>query len=269
MKNIKHLIAFLATILVFGTSQAATPAAHRSSRVKDPWQIMQSVLYNHFVDTTGLCVVTPIDASLLVEITPDLAKAFHVKEKVDLSHAETLGEVLCAFMMVKYAGRSGQTYDYYKYRYSDKLIYDKYLERYPDSPYAAEMRLKNECLKQYNAWLNSSDAYDCFLVILTYDSSYCPYGGFAQLATLNNESRELAQYYVYNALLQENHLFDNDDNNNLNGYYILFDDYYNNDSYDFSSFRYDYGEDGGFKDWIVLPMDENENNNRPKNNIIM
>ena len=252
MKNIRHLIAFVATILVFVTAHAATPDAYRSSRGKDPWQIMKTILYNHFVDTTGLCVVTPIEAGLLVEITPDLARAFHVKEKVDLSHAETLGDVICAFMMVKYARQSGQTYDYYKYRYSNKMIYDKYLERYPDSPYAAEMRQKSECLKQYDAWLNCLDANDYFSVILGYESSHCPYGGFAYIATINNESRALAIYYVQSALLQFDNLDDNED-----GYYQYdYDDSYDNINLYYYNYDEDVLDDNNYKNWIELPNNE-------------
>ena len=258
MKNIKHLIALLVAILVFGTTQAATPEAHRSSRGKDHWQMMQTVLYNHFVDTTGLCVVSPIQADLLVEITPDLAKAFHVKEKIDLSHAETLGEVICAFMMEKYAGRSGQTYDYYKYRYSDKMIYDKYLERYPNSPYAAEMRMKSECLKQYNAWLICFDENDYFSVLMNYESSYCPYGGFAQLASSNNESRELAVYYVKSALSQRDYLYGFDEYNQSDNY-INLDDLYNlYNNYDNDIYQ---GDINSNNFWFETPDDEPKKNN--------
>lgn len=256
MKNIKHLIAFVIAILLFGTAQAATPEAHRSSRGKDHWQTMQTVLYNHFVDTTGLCVISPIDADLLVEITPDLAKAFHVKEKVDLSQAETLGDVICDFMMVKYAGRSGPTYDYYKYRYSKRLVYDSYVERYPNSPYVAEMRMKSECLKQYYAWMICFDENDYFSVLMNYESSKCPFGGFAQLVSSNNESRELAIYYVKSALSLRDYLYDFDEDNNQSDNYInlndLFDDT-DNDIYE--------GDINSNSFWLETPNDEPKKNN--------
>lgn len=208
MKNHSHHILFMIAFLTIGTAHAESLNLHYSGRNKDPWQIMQTTLYNHFIDTTGFCVVTPIDADLLHEIAPDLAKAFHVKEKAELSYASTLGEVICVFMQVKYAGCTGQTYDYYKYRYSTRLIYDSYLERYPDSPYAAEMRQKGECLKQYNAWSNCLDTNDYLSVLLDYESSSCPYCGFTHLASLNNESRELATYYIQNMLSQRNDPYD-------------------------------------------------------------
>ena len=212
MKNFKHFIAIMAAVLTFGAAQAESLNTHRSDRDKDPWQIMQTTLYNHFVDTTGFSIVTSIDAGLLNKIIPDLAKAYQVKEKVDLSYAVTLGDVICDFMRVKYAGCSGQTYDYYKYRYSRTLIHDQYLEKYPNSPYANEMRLKGECLKQYIAWSNCLDAEDYFTVMLQYESSYCPYGGFNNLASSNNESRELAVYYIQSTLSQRSYLYDNDYN---------------------------------------------------------
>ena len=274
MKNIKHLIALVVVILVFGTAQAATSEAHRSSRRKDHWQIMQNVLYNHFVDTTDLCVVSPIDADLLVEITPDLAKAFHVKEKVDLSHAETLGEVICSFMMVKYAGQSGQTYDYYKYRYSDKMIYDKYLERYPDSPYAAEMRQKSECLKQYTAWSICYDENDYLAVLLNYESRHCPYGGFSYLAALNNESRELAEYYIQSALSQKNYLYDYDNGYILNDSNNLFEED-DDDSNNLGKYLYNFGDGSDrssmniYKDWIELPTDKKKDNKQTEESIML
>lgn len=274
MKNIRHLIALVATILLFGSVQAENLNKHRSGRGKDPWQIMQTTLYNHYVDTTGFCIVTPIEASLAIEIAPDLAKAFHVREKVDLSHAETLGEVICAFMQVKYAGCSGQTYDYYKYRYSDRLIYDKYLERYPHSPYAAEMRMKSECLKQYTAWSSCFDENDCFSVLLTYESSHCPYGGFSHLASLNNESRELAEYYIQSALSQKNYWYDYDNGDILNDSYNLFEEDYN-ESYNLDKYLYNYGEgsDGGgmniYKDWIELPTDKKKDNTQTEESIML
>lgn len=241
MKDIKHLLMLTVALLTIGTSHAESLNRQRLSRSKDPWRIMQTILYNHFVDTTGFCVITPIDADLLYEITPDLAKAFHVKKKVDLSCASTLGEVICVFMQVKFAGCTGQTYDYYKYRYSTKLIYDSYLERYPDSPYAAEMRQKSECLKQYVAWSNCLDANDYLSVLLNYESSSCPYGGFVYLALLNKESRELGAYYVQNAISQSNYLYD----------------------YDYNDYDYNYNQYGGnnnYNYWFELPKDENQDN---------
>ena len=274
MKNIRHLITLLATFLVFGTAHAATPDAYRSSRGKDPWQIMQTVLYNHFVDTTGLCVVSPIDADLLVEITPDLAKAFHVKEKVDLSLAETIGDVICDFMMVKYSGRSGQTYDYYKYRYSKRLVYDSYVERYPNSPYVAEMRMKSECLKQYTAWSSCYDENDYLTVLLNYESSHCPYGGFSYLASLNNESRELAEYYIHRALSQKNYLYDYDNGYILNDSNNLFEED-DDDSNNLGKYLYNFGEgsDGSsmniYKDWIELPTDKKKDNTQTEESIML
>lgn len=200
MKNIRHFFAIMVALLAMGTTHAESFSANRSSRSKDPWQILQSTLYSHFVDTTGLSIISPIDSDLLHIITPDLAKAYRVEEKVDLSHVLTLGDVICDFMRVKYAGRTGQTYDYYKYRFSCNMVYDQYLERYPHSPYSAEMRLKNECLKQYTAWVNCYDTEDYFDVLLNYESSYCPYGGFTNIAILNNESREQAEYYIQHDL---------------------------------------------------------------------
>lgn len=197
MKNIRHFLAIMVAILAMGTTHAESFNTNSSSRSKGPWQIMQTTLYNHYVDTTGLSIISPIDSDLLHTITPDLAKAYQVEEKIDLSHASTLGEVICDFMRVKYAGQSGQTYDYYKYRFSCNMVYDLYLERYPQSPYATEMRLKSECLKQYAAWTNCYDTEDYLGVLLNYESSYCPYGGFTNIALSNNESREQAEYYIY------------------------------------------------------------------------
>lgn len=263
MKSYRHLVIFMIAILTIGTAHAESLNHHCSGRNQDPWQIMQTTLYNHFVDTTGFCVVTPIDADLLYEISPDLAKAFHVKEKVDLNRASTLGEVICAFMQVKYAGCSGQKYDYYKYRYSTRLIYEKYLERYPDSPYAAEMRQKGECLKQYNAWSNCLDTNDYLSVLLDYESSNCSYCGFTNIALLNNESRELAAYYVQSMWSQSNNLYDN------GNYYNNGLDYnYNQNNYNnFGKHLYNkYGEDSNSGNinpndsWIELPMNENEDN---------
>ena len=274
MKNIRHLIALVAVILLMGSVQAENLNKQRSDRGKDPWQVMQTTLYNHYVDTIGFCVVTPIEASLAIEIAPDLAKAFHVKEKVDLSHAETLGEVICAFMQVKYAGRSGPTYDYYKFRYSDRMIYDLYLERYPDSPYAAEMCMKSECLKQYTAWSICYDENDYLAVLLNYESSHCPYGGFSYLAALNNESRELAEYYIQSALSQKNYLYDYDNGNILNDSYNLFEEE-DEDSYNWGKYLYNYGEgsDGGsmniYKDWIELPTDKKKDNTRTEESIML
>ena len=210
MKTFRHLITLMAVILTFGTVHAESH--NRINRNKDPWQILQITLYNHFVDTTGFSIVTPIDAELLHEITPDLAKAYQVKEKVDLSRASSMGDVICEFMRVKYAGRSGQTYDYYKYRYSRSLIHDQYLRKYPNSPYANEMRLKGECLQQYIDWSNCYDAKDYFTVVMKYESSYCPYGGFNNIALANNSSRAWATRYVQEELSQKNHPYDNDDN---------------------------------------------------------
>ena len=267
MKNIRHLIALMAAVLVYGAVQAESLNTQGRNRDKDPWQIIQTTLYNHFVDTTGFCVVTPIDADLLVEITPDLKKAFHVKETVDLSRVSTLGGVICAFMQVKYAGCSGPTYDYYKYRYSERLVYDKYLERYPDSPYAEEMRLKSECLKQYVAWSTCYDEEDYFSVLMNYGSSKCPYGGFAFLASVNNESRELAEDYVQSALLQKNYLYDYDYNYNRNDLFDLYDEPYI-DSYKYGEDSYD-SYLNMFKDWIELPSDKNEDDTQTENKIML
>ncbi len=239
MKNHRHLIIIMIAILTIGTVHAESLNLHCSGRNKDPWQIMLTTLYNHFVDTTGFCVVTPIDAYLLHEITPDLAKAFHVKENVDLSCASTLGEVICVFMQVKYAGCTGPTYDYYKYRYSTRLIYDSYLERYPDSPYAAEMRQKSECLKQYVAWSNCFNANDYLSVLLNYESNSCPYSGFAYLALLNKESRDLGTYYVQNAISQSNYLHDFD---------------YNDNDYN------QYGGNNNYNYWFELPKEKYQDN---------
>ena len=236
MKNIKHFIVLMAAIFTLGTVHAESFNTQRRS--KDPWRIMQTVLYNHFIDTTGLSIITPIDDNLLYEITPDLSKAFQVKERVDLSQANTLGDVICAYMQVKYAGRTGQTYDYYKFRYSHSLVHDKYLERYPDSPYATEMRLKGECLKQYSAWLNCYDVNDYLDVLLKYKSSNCPYGGFVSIASTNNELREQATYYVRNAC---SHANDSYFSGNDYNYDFDYDYNYNND-YDYN-YNNDYGYD--------------------------
>lgn len=203
MKNIKHIIALIAIVLTFNVAQANGLNTYQPKKSKNPWQIMQTTLYNHFVDTVGISILTPIESDLLHEITPDLSKAYKVQDPVDLSRATTLGEVICAFMNVKYAGHSGETYDYYKYRYSNKFIYDMYLDRYPNSPFATEMRLKDECLKQYEAWLNSVDMEDYFTVLMDYDSCYCPYGGFSNIAAANNKTREEAEYYIYFGLSQK------------------------------------------------------------------
>ena len=234
MKNFRLLIAIMAAVITFGTAQAETLNTTRSSRSKNPWQILMITLNNHYVDTTGFSVVTSIDADMLNVITPDLAKAYHVKEKVDLSHAQSLGDVICEFMRVKYAGRTGQTYDYYKYCYSRTIIHDQYLERYPDSPYATEMRLKGECLKQYTAWSYCYDTEDYLDVLIKYESSYCPYGGFTNIASANNTSRESAAYYIQAEVSQKgypynsfyDYLYDNGDGSNY-GSYNLGEPYYN------------------------------------------
>lgn len=263
MKNIRCLIALMAAFLAFGTTQAENLNTHRSSRSKDPWQIMKITLYNHYIDTTGISIVTPIDADLLFEITPDLSKAYQVKDKVDLSRANTLGEVICTFMRIKYAGCSGQTYDYYKFRFSCNLVYDQYLERYPNSPYAAEMRSKSECLKQYTSWVNCYDTEDYFAVLLNYESSNCPYSGFTNIALLNNESREIATYYVQSMWSQGNYLYDYGDYYNDGLDY----NYNQNNYYNFGKHRYNnYGEDSDSgnintnNSWLELPKNENKDN---------
>ena len=130
MKNIRHLIALMAAILTLGTARAGNLDIQRSKPGKDPWQIMQTILYNHHVDTTGLSVISPIDSALLVEILPDLKKAYHVdQESPYLNHSTLLGEVICSFMKVKYAGLKGETYDYYKLRYTPRRLYYYYLKK--------------------------------------------------------------------------------------------------------------------------------------------
>lgn len=192
MKNFKKIIVLALAVFTICIAQAETPDTQRNVEGKTPWQIMQVTLYNHFVDTTALSVVSPIEAQLKSEIIPDLAKAYHVSQPVDLSQASTLGEVICVFMRQKYAGRSGEIYDYYKYRYSPRQIYGHYLERYPNSPYAEEMRLKGECLDLYYA-LNESEENHSW--VLTYGSySYCPFEGFTAIATINNTNLD---YYSY------------------------------------------------------------------------
>lgn len=197
MKNIRHLIALMAVVMTLGTAQAGNLDTQRSKPGKDPWQIMQTILYNHHVDTTGLSVISPIDSVLLVEILPDLKKAYHVdQESPYLNHSTMLGEVICSFMKVKYAGLKGETYDYYKLRYTPRRLYYYYLKKYPDSPYAEEMRLKMECIEQCRAWRNCYTMKDYYEVYTLYDTSYCPYGGFSNIAKRNNALRENFALYA-------------------------------------------------------------------------
>ena len=241
MKNFRHLIVIMAVVFAFGTAQAEASNHNRSNQSKDPWQIMLTTLDNHFVDTTDLSILSSFDDDVLNRITPDLAKAYQVKEKVDLSHASSLGDVICEFMRVKYAGRTGQTYDYYKYRFSRDLIYDQYVEKYPNSPYASEMRMKGDCLKQYCAWLYCYGAEDYLNVLLTYETSNCPYGGFTNIASANNLSRDLAISYIQTELELNNNWYDDDDNdyNREGGLFIGKPDSYE-DIYTPSSFVDDY-----------------------------
>ena len=237
MKNFRHLIAIMAVVFAFGTAQAET-TNHRSNRSKDPWQILMTTLDNHFVDTTDLCILSSFDDDVLNRITPDLAKAYQVKEKVDLSHALSLGDVICEFMRVKYAGRTGQTYDYYKYRFSNNLLYDQYVEKYPNSPYVTEMRLKSECLKQYSALLYCYSAEDYLNVLLTYETSNCPYGGFTNIASANNLSREYAALYIQSEFEENGNRYGGYDNyyNSYGGLYEgtpdPYEDFYNPELFD-------------------------------------
>ena len=204
MKNIRHLIALMALVLTFGTVQAENLNLLRSRSGKDPWQILQITLYNHHVDTTELSVESPIDSVLLHEILPDLRKAYHVdKESVYLNHSTMLGEVICSFMKVKYAGCKGEIYDYYKLRYSPRQLFVYYLNKYPDSPYAEEMRLKMECIDQSRAWRRCVTMKDYYEVYTTYGTSYCPYNGFSNIAKINNLLRENMALYVNNDSLSE------------------------------------------------------------------
>ena len=113
MKNIKTIIALLATVvLTFGAIHAESLNMQHSRADKDPWQIMQAALYNHNMDTTDLSVESPIGFPFLLEILPDLEKAYQVKTNVYIDYT-TLGDVICAFMNAKYAHQSGEMYDYY------------------------------------------------------------------------------------------------------------------------------------------------------------
>lgn len=218
MKNIRHIIALLAVVLTFGTAQAESPNIQRSRQGNDPWQILQITLYNHHVDTTGLSVESPIDSVLLFEILPDLKKAYHVdKESAYLSHSTMLGEVICSFMRVKYAGWKGEIYDYYRLRYSPRQLFVYYLNKYPNSPYAEEMRLKMECIDQSRAWRRCESMDDYYEVYSVYDVSYCPYSGFSNIAKRNNALRENMALFVeyYLPSNYENHVLDDtmEDNN--------------------------------------------------------
>lgn len=195
MENVRHFIAFLTTIFLFGTIQAENLDKQRSCRGKDPWQVMQVTLYNHQMDTTDLSVESPIDFQLLCEILPDLEKAYRVKTNVYIDYT-TLGDVICAFMNAKYVKCSGETYDYYKIRYSSRPAYRHYLEKYPNLPYAEEMRLKMECIEQSRAWSSCDSMDDYYNVYNAYGHSHCPYGGFSSIAKKNNLLRENMAWYV-------------------------------------------------------------------------
>ena len=195
MKNIKTIIALLATVvLTFGALHAESLNMQHSRADKDPWQIMQAALYNHNMDTTDLSVESPIGFPFLLEILPDLEKAYQVKTNVYIDYT-TLGDVICAFMNAKYAHKSGEMYDYYKIRYSSRPSYRHYLEKYPNSPYAEEMRLKMECIEQSRAWSSCDSMEDYYKVYNAYGPSHCPYGGFSNIAKMNNLLRENMAFY--------------------------------------------------------------------------
>lgn len=156
---------------------------------------MQTTLYNHDVDTIDLSVDSPIDFSLILEILPDLEKAYHVKTNIYYDYT-TLGDVICAFMNAQYAGCSGEIYDYYKIRYSSRPAYYQYLEKYPNSPFAEEVRLKMECVSQNRAWGKCDIMEDFVAVYNLYGPSYCPYGGFSNIAKRNNNLREYMALYI-------------------------------------------------------------------------
>ena len=200
MKNIKTIIALLAVVvLTCSALHAGNLNMQCSIPDKDPWQIMQATLYNHNMDTTDLSVESPIDFQFLLEILPDLEKAYQVKTNVYIDYT-TLGDVICAFMNAKYANRSGETYDYYKTRYSSRPSYRHYLEKYPNSPCAEEMRLKMECIEQSRAWSSCDSMEDYYNVYNTYGPGHCPYGGFFSIAKMNNLLREnIALYDEYSS----------------------------------------------------------------------
>lgn len=195
MKNSKTIITLLAiAVLAFGPLYAKNHHLQRSRQGKDPWQVMQTILYDHRMDTTNLSVESPIDYQFLLEILPDLEKAYQVKTNVYIDYT-TLGDVICAFMNAKYAHQSGETYDYYKTRYSSRPSYRHYLEKYPNSPYAEEMRLKMECIEQSRAWSSCDSIEEYYNVYNTYGPSHCPYGGFSSIAKMNNLLRENMALY--------------------------------------------------------------------------
>lgn len=191
MKHIRRIITITTVIFTIGTAHADSLNILRSKQGKDPWQIMQTIMYNHNVDTTELSVESPIDSVLLFEILPDLKKAYHVdREPPFLSHSEMLGEVICSFMRVKYAGYKDEIHDYYKLRYSPRQLFVYYLNKYPNSPYVEEMRLKMECIDQSRAWRRCKSMDDYNKVYSVYGASYCPYSGFSNIAKRNNALRE-------------------------------------------------------------------------------
>ena len=57
MKNIRYIIVLLVAVLTFGTTQAENLKIQRTRQSKDPWQVMQTILYNHFENINSDLIV--------------------------------------------------------------------------------------------------------------------------------------------------------------------------------------------------------------------
>lgn len=119
-----------------------------------PFKMLMEALGNHHFDTADISLETEVPESILRQITPELQKAFGIKQEVSFPREANVSEVLTALLEAKYANKSDKKVDFYKIQYSLKSNdFAQYLERYPKSSFASEAKSKMMCTQQHESWL--------------------------------------------------------------------------------------------------------------------
>lgn len=182
------------TVLVcLGLAANAMPTkAMPVKKSQDPWRTMMAVMSQLGMDTNGVSVATEVDKSMRFALLDAYKQAMKVKEYVALDPGVALGEYVSATVKVKYAKKKGEEWDYRKVQYGiDQWEMRDFLERYPQSEHADEIRAKAECLQQYKEWkLYGTFGSGVTKMARDYpDNTVCPYEGYVPLARVQNAWR--------------------------------------------------------------------------------